>query len=667
MRPSRSLIVAVLLPALALAVGNGLAQPPQIEHHDITVRLDPDSRAIQVEDSFAVETRGHVTFELADWIRLEQVEVDGRDATARRHGGQVTIPAPGDGVHTIGVSLRGVVPALPPPEAQTLTGSAMADREGSYLPGYSGWLPIVGNGTMQYHLMVEVPLPYKAVAPGRLEAERQDNEHYRASFVADYPSEAPSIFAGPYEINERREGGLRIRTYFHRELTPLAAQYMAAAAGYIHRYADRIGPYPYSDFHIVSAPLPVGLGFPNLTYVGRRVLPLPFMRGRSLAHEILHCWWGNAVSVDYAGGNWAEGLTTYMADYALADQQGSAEAYRMRLGWLQSFAALPADRDMPVVRFTSRRHDATQIVGYNKVAFIFHMLERELGTVTFNAGLRTFWKAHRFGTAGWRDLQTAFETAAGRDLSWFFREWLRRKGAPKIELANAERRKTADGHLVTLTLRQQEPIYRLRVPVVIETASGTLRREVILERKSQTFRLATDSEPLSVQIDPDLDAFRRLLPGESPPIIRDVTLSRNTMVIVPTRDAAVEEAARFLAQRLLQRPPELHQGDLPASPDRPVLAIGTARDIADLRARLGSSRPANDITRLGTARAWTEILPGGSPILFVSADDAPALAAVLRPLPHYRGESYIAFQGSRSIRKGLWPVTASPLRHRFGR
>ena len=99
------------------------------------------------------------------------------------------------------------------------------------------------------------------------------------------------------------------------------------------------------------------------------------MRGRSLAHEVLHNWWGNGVYIDYESGNWAEGLTTYMADYALAEERGPGEALDMRLGWLRDFAALPEDRDIAVTAFRSKRHDASQVVGYGKVAFIFHMLK----------------------------------------------------------------------------------------------------------------------------------------------------------------------------------------------------------------------------------------------------------------------------------------------------
>ena len=61
----------------------------------------------------------------------------------------------------------------------------------------------------------------------------------------------------------------------------------------------RIGAYPHRTFHIVAGPLPVGLGFAGLTYISQRILHLPFMQTRSLAHEIAHSWWGNAVGVDY--------------------------------------------------------------------------------------------------------------------------------------------------------------------------------------------------------------------------------------------------------------------------------------------------------------------------------------------------------------------------------
>ncbi len=98
----------------------------------------------------------------------------------------------------------------------------------------------------------------------------------------------------------------------------------------------------------------------------------------------------------------------------------------------------------------------------------------------------------------------------------------------------------------------------------------------------------------------------------------------------------------------------------------PVLAIGATEDIEALRARMGPFRHAIPLADRGTASAWADRRTDGEPWLFVSADDAASLEAVLRSLPHYRSQSYVVFEGAKSVKKGLWRARASPLSHRFG-
>lgn len=661
MTPTPRLLAAI---AAALVLQLAAAQAETGLDHDLKVSLDPESRALRVEDRFTVEPGAPIALRLAPWLDVIEARVDGEPVPATRTGELVRLAAPASRAREVALLLEGSVPALPAPETEDAPAvplaDAMADPQGSYLPDYANWMADRGEALIRYRLTLEVPAPYRAVANGRLIEDGLEGGIYRAVFAAEEPAERPSILAGPYAIAERLEEGLRIRTYFHPEAAPLADAYLESAAGFLARYADEIGAYPFADFHIVSAPLPVGLGLPGMTYVSRRILPLPFMRGRSLAHEILHSWWGNGVRIDHATGNWAEGLTAYMADYALAEDASDQAAREMRLAWLQNFAALPAALDLPVVRFAGKRKDASQVVGYDKVAFIFHMLKRELGEAAFADGLRRFWREMRFEVAAWSDLQRAFETASGRDLEGFFDQWLRRAGAPRVELLEAARAVQASGHRLTLRLRQGSPPYRIRLPLVIETAGGASRQDVVLEEPEQSFELAVAGRPTAVRIDPDFEAFRRLLPGESPPIFRDVTLAPDTLLVVPTEDAEVAGIARRLAGRMLQREPRFHTGSLP---DQPALVIGMTADIDDL---LGPSGSALEIAGQGTARAWVEQRENGPPRLLVAADDLDALAALQRPLPHYRRHSYVVFEGSKATAKGLWPVPASPLSRVFG-
>ena len=496
----------------------GLASGAQaaMQARDTTLRLDPESRQIRVTDRYSGLSGEAIGFELAPWMTLVEALVDGREVRPERRGQQLRLSMSKTAAGEVALTLEGTIPALHEREARGRSRGAIAGAEGVYLPGWSGWLPLIEADGASHKLTVEVPQPYRAVATGRLLDEQLESQTYRARFSSEDLVEPPSIFAGPYVITEKRDGDLRMRTYFHAELEPLAELYLATAAELIGRYSDQIGAYPYADFHIISAPLPVGLGFPNLTYVGRRVLPLPFMRGRSLAHEILHNWWGNGVAVDYASGNWSEGLTTYLADYALVAEQGAGAAREMRLGWLQNFAALPDDRRVPVRRFIAKKHDAAQVVGYDKVAFIFYMLEAELGEALFNAGVRRFWETHRFEGAAWSDLQDAFEAEASRDLAWFFKQWLERPGAPRVELIEASRQREGDTHGLVMTLRQSAPTYRMRLPVLVETANGSELLSIEVRSAEQRFVLGMTQEPLAVHVDPDFERFRALLPGESP-------------------------------------------------------------------------------------------------------------------------------------------------------
>ena len=659
-------VMAVIGPAL-LSIGTVPAA--ENVHHHVHLSLNPENGDVTIRDRFTVQADHTLSFGLAPWLTLINAQVDGKEVEAARVGDHIFMPIAGSGSREIEISLKGVLPELQNGGEQAQSLGAVAGEEGVYLPGYAGWLPDIGSNWVRYDLTIDVPTPYRVVATGRLVEEQDDGDIFRAVFASEAPTEFPSVFVGPYVIGESIEGDFRIRTYFHPELAPLAEDYRATAADYIDRYAEQIGDYPYADFHIVSAPLPVGLGFPNLTYVGRRVLPLPFMRGRSLAHEVLHNWWGNGVAVEYRDGNWAEGLTTYQADYVLAEEESEDAARMMRLGWLQNFAALPSERDMPVVRFVAKQHDAAQVVGYGKVAFLFHMLKSELGDQAFRAGLQRFWSDHRFQTASWSDLRAAFETETARDLGWFFEQWLFRTGAPSIELVDARWEAVDGGYRVDLKIRQSDPHYRLRLPVTIETRDGIVADDVVLDQAEQRFELMTEARPLAVHLDPEFHAFRALLPGESPPIFRDVTLSSDTVLLLPTQDPHLADVARQLAGRLLQRDPAIGDGDKEDLKDAPVVVIGLADDVSTVRAQMGpfsrATEAAERLADIGTASAWAERRFDGQPWLFVAAEDAAALEAVLRPLPHYRSRSFVVFDGAKAVDRGLWRAQDSPLSHRF--
>jgi hypothetical protein len=84
-----------------------------------------------------------------------------------------------------------------------------------------------------------------------------------------------------------------------------------------------------------------------------------------------------------------------------------------------------------------------------------------------------------------------------------------------------------------------------------------------------------------------------------------------------------------------------------------ILLAGTHAEVDRALAAAGlPARPASLAGR-GTAQVWTLAAPA---LAVISGQDATALAAVQRALPHYGGQSWLVFEQGRVIDKGIWPA-----------
>ncbi len=641
------LCARALLASLLAAVYTGASA--QVTH-DAEVVLQPDGGRIEVTDRVRLDGRGPYRFRLAEGLRVQQALIDGVPVTLRRVAGAWQLPQVSAG--EIELHYAGALSSARDTDEPLGPSGAVLGPEGGFLPAGSGWLPEFQAGPVSYRLQVSIASPWRVVATGTLSDSALDADVYQAVFEASDTPRGPSLFAGHWQSRQLSHSGVRLWTWFDPEDQALADRYLQAAAAYIDRYSALIGPYPYRDFHMVSAPFPVGLGFPGLAYISRRILSYPYMSGRSLAHEVLHNWWGNGVYVDYRHGNWSEGLTTYLADHALAEQQGPEVARQMRLAWLRDYAALPVAREQPLTAFTARFHDAQQVIGYGKSAFVFHMLRQWLGERDFREGLRQLWQSKRFQTAAWSDLQQAFETASGRDLQEFFEQWLQRPGAPRLRILAAD---PAPGG-VRLVLAQLKPAYALQVPVLLQTGNGELRlRQPLAELYSEA-TLSADSEVLSVRVDPDYDLFRRLSPGEVPAVLRDLTLRADARCVLALDGPEAGIRAQALADRLMDTPVSCEDIGVTDADGRPLLLVASDTRLWEALRQLSlGAEPALPGTG-GTARVWAGRTEAQQRFVVISVADLEALDALLRPLPHYARQSYLRFSGTRVTERGVWPV-----------
>jgi hypothetical protein len=666
---ARSVLLALVTIIAIQAHRQTLAAAPSL---DLRIELDPGTRRFKALARVVPASRDF-RFDLYESLDVTAASADGKPlpVVSTGHEGQlrgwrVALPLNAD---TLRLEYGGRLPALDRhlDQRDVLRSlPPMASQEGSFLPAGGAWYPQPA-ALFSYRLAVSMPADQRALVPGRLESEELPAGgvgRYRASFAFIQPVGGIDLMAGPWIVREKmvpRAAGapLRLRTYFFRDLdaiSGLADGYLDDARRYLDLYSAQIGAYPFTEFSVVASPLPAGFGMPTLTYLSAKVLKLPFIRATSLGHEVLHNWWGNGVYVDYAQGNWSEGLTTFMADYAYKQAESNEAARAMRLGWLRDFAATPTADLQSLASFHSRSHGATATTGYGKSAMLFVMLRDAIGAQGFRRGIRIFWAEHRFRVASWNDLRLAFERASGQPLATFFTQWIQRTGAPAVTITGARAKASAGKFLLTLSLEQSVPPYALRLPVEVVYRSGSETRWIETGRQRDTASLTVDALPAGVRLDPDVRVWRMLDQEQLPPILRQWILSRAPRLALASPAADVRQAAESLAARLFENTPRVIALSDVTLGSTPVLLVGMHADIDAALVRAGiAPRPAS-LAHRGSAQVWTVNTPTGTPVAVVSVRDVEALRTLLRPLPHYGAQSWLIFEGGRMIERGIWHV-----------
>jgi hypothetical protein len=235
---------------------------------------------------------------------------------------------------------------------------------------------------------------------------------------------------------------------------------------------------------------------------------------------------------------------------------------------------------------------------------------------------------------------------------------LHRTGGPALEIAKARSRIENGKTTLALTLAQPAPAYALRVPLESVAGGRSETHRVEVDRERNLVTLTVGAAPEGVRLDPEFRLWRRLEQDAVPPILRQWIIARAPRLSVVSTAREVQHAAQALAHRIFEAPARMANAADAAREGEPLLIIGLHADIDRTLSTLGlPPRPAALAGR-GSAQVWTIQRSGSAspPIAVVSARDAESIAALARPLPHYGGQSYLAFDGGRAIMRGIWPA-----------
>ena len=495
-----------------------------VRHYDFALTLPDSGSVIRGVGTLSIaKTRGTSALPLDLLLPIDSVAVDGRRVMPAPRAGGATIPLPDAADSALvtvwyhGAPSDGLIISRDPEGRWQGFGDNWPNR-GRH------WLPLVDRpgdkATVSW--TIDAPSALTVVANGvRTDSVTRDGRTiWRWSEAHAIPTYVMVIAAARMiatEIPSPRclpmdEGGcVEQRVYRAADVARVPAAF-GEAPRIVLFYASVVAPFPYERLDHLQSSTRFG-GMENATEIF--YADATFRRGTMswplIAHETAHQWFGDAVTE----GDWAhlwlsEGFATYFAELYGEHRFGRdtlvVRMRAMRAGILDDERSVPRRPVIDTVETNAL--ELLNANSYQKGGFVLHMARRLLGDSAFFGGIRTYWLAHRDGNATSDDLRRALEASSGRELGWFFDQWLRRPGYPELATTWSYDR---EGRRVYLDIAQGPRFGSFRFPLVVEVtkADGTTARATVevpaREQSRVTVPLELDASPTRLTLDPDVD------------------------------------------------------------------------------------------------------------------------------------------------------------------
>jgi aminopeptidase N len=265
-------------------------------------------------------------------------------------------------------------------------------------------------------------------------------------------------------------------------------------------YSTVFGKYPF-DKYGMAAVYPFGAGgmeHQTMTTIHRSWLENGGSQG-GIAHELAHQWWGDMVTCGTFADIWLnEGFATYSEALWEEHFYGSARFSSLMSG-IQHFT----NGSWQVPIYDPPENYLFGDVEYSKGAWVLHMLRGLLGDSAFFNVFKTYRQRFEYKSATTDDFAAATSSVAGRDLSWFFNQWIYAKGWP-IYAYRWTAQSGGGGYDVKVDIQQQQDEDVFQMPVQLKLQGGGRDTLVVADNtmRNQSFSFVIPFRPDTVYFDP---------------------------------------------------------------------------------------------------------------------------------------------------------------------
>lgn len=472
----------------------------RVRDHDLTVSIDPAQHTTAIKDTIRVEASGTpllpvCLLRLSDDFKVSSLTSKNVPVAYAQAGGVIAVTPP----------VLDASRAFP----LTLTYSGRVLHQGSdYINSQeatlnSYWYPHIARLPATSTVTTTAPPRWTPIAQGE---KTQEKRHSNGSLTVTYRNDVPNCFftvdMGPYTTTSRKVNGRTLSVCF---LTPnaRAAQACLDLLGKSLAFYDKeFAPFPYTHYEVVQTRGPFSGALEAYSFATFSMGTM----GPVIPHELSHTWWGGIVPCTYTRSMWNESFAQYSSDlFARLNPQiaGQVDVEESPVGKRRQYG-----KGFDGVTMENA-HDTSDIdhiaVGYGKGALVLRVLEEQIGLEKMRGSIKAFLAAHPKGEAAeWPEFERAVNKTTGQDYGWFFDQWTKRTGLPRIRFANVSSRRNENGYVVEGDIVQEGEPYRLRIPLRLQTGNEKpLNQDLDVSGPKTHFQLNAASPPTRLMLDPE--------------------------------------------------------------------------------------------------------------------------------------------------------------------
>ena len=379
-----------------------------------------DARSTQRLESFHLDLAG---------LDVSEVTVDGADADVEHADGELAVTpvtAIDEGTpFTVEVRYSGVPEPIRDPGVPFDT-IGWHQREGTIYvasepSGAASWFPSNNHPSDKatFDITVTTASDLTVVSNGVLDVvENHGDGTATTTWVMDDPMTTylATLYIGDFELRESTTpDGLRIRNYFPPPFADDLEADFELTADVIDFYEELFAAdYPFAEYGSIVVPFGLGFALENQTI---SLHGLDATDPYTIAHEILHQWAGNSVTVADWQDIWMnEGFATYLA-YMYFEDRGLSSDIEPRGMYAALGNASIGPAEVPI-------EELFGLSVYFRGGMALHALRVEVGDEVFGEIMQAYYAGNAGERVSTEEFLAVVDDVAGDDAVAVLDDWL---------------------------------------------------------------------------------------------------------------------------------------------------------------------------------------------------------------------------------------------------